>query len=207
LLRVLLFRLGGGDFPLLARKSEGVRTMEHYRLMQRTGCYKRVYRHTAFRIRGKLATAANFLGFPLVFLSILLMLTGCATTLPKDVQRTPSTAFANYNTTSIGQFFEEAALQHPGKSGFTLIQKGRRAFTSRIAMTAFAEKTMDLQYYIWEPDTTGWILALRLVEAADRTTTPLRAGTRASPPWMRIRTSRSASSTRSPTAVGVSLGS
>jgi putative cardiolipin synthase len=142
--------------------------MEHYRLMQKTGCYKRVYRHTAFRIRGKLATAANFLGFPLVLLSIFLMLTGCATTLPTDVQRTPSTAFANYDTTSIGQFFEEAALRHPGKSGFAIIRKGRRAFTGRIAMTAIAEKTIDLQYYIWEPDTTGWILALQLVEAADR---------------------------------------
>ena len=35
-------------------------------------------------------------------------------------------------------------------------------------MTAIAEKTIDLQYYIWEPDTTGRILALRLIEAADR---------------------------------------
>ena len=35
-------------------------------------------------------------------------------------------------------------------------------------MTAIAEKTIDLQYYIWERDTTGRILALRLIEAADR---------------------------------------
>jgi len=136
--------------------------------MQKTGCCKRVYRHTAFCISGKLATAANFWRFLPVFLAILVMLTGCATTLPTDVQRTPSTAFANYDTTSIGQFFEEAALRHPGKSGFAIIRKGRRAFTGRIAMTAIAEKTIDLQYYIWEPDTTGWILALQLVEAADR---------------------------------------
>jgi putative cardiolipin synthase len=142
--------------------------MKYNRLMKKADYYHPVYQRKAFCFHGKPAAAVNFLGFPLVFLSILLMLTGCATTLPKDVQRTPSTAFANYNTTSIGRFFEEAALRHPGKSGFTLIQKGRRAFTSRIAMTAFAEKTMDLQYYIWEPDTTGWILALRLVEAADR---------------------------------------
>ena len=71
-----------------------------------------------FYFQGKPSAAANFLGFPLVFLSILLMLTGCATTLPRDVRRTPSTAFANYDTTSPGKFFEEAALQHPGKSRF-----------------------------------------------------------------------------------------
>ncbi|MEE4605700.1 MAG: hypothetical protein V2J65_30770 [Desulfobacteraceae bacterium] len=96
------------------------------------------------------------------------MLTGCATTLPTDVQRTPSTAIVNYDTISTGQLFEEAALRHLGKSGFAIIRKGRPAFTGRIAMTAMAKKSMDLQHYIWEPDTTGRILVLRLVEAADR---------------------------------------
>jgi putative cardiolipin synthase len=142
--------------------------MEYNRFRKKTDCYRPVYRNKSFRIRGKPAVATNFWGFLAVFLSVLLMLTGCATTLPTDVQRTPSTAFGNYNTTSTGQFFEEAALGHPGKSGFAIIRKGRPAFTGRIAMTAMAEKTLDLQYYIWEPDTTGRILALRLVGAADR---------------------------------------
>ncbi|MGD2100534.1 MAG: phospholipase D family protein, partial [Desulfobacterales bacterium] len=136
--------------------------------MKKTDSYRPFYRHKTFRISGKPAVIANFWEFLLAFLLVLLILTGCATTLPTDVQRPPSTAFADYETTSTGQLFEEAALQHPGKSGFTLIRKGRPAFTGRIAMTAMAEKTMDLQYYIWEPDTTGRILALRLVEAADR---------------------------------------
>jgi putative cardiolipin synthase len=142
--------------------------MKYNRLIKKTDCYSTVYQRKAFCFHVKPSAAANFLGFPLVFLSILLMLAGCATTLPKDVQRTPSTAFANYDTTSAGQLFEEVAQRHPGKSGFSLIQKGRRAFTGRIAMTAIAEKTMDLQYYIWEADTSGRILALRLIEAADR---------------------------------------
>ena len=142
--------------------------MEHYRLMQKTYCHRPDYRHEAFCIRGRPAAAANFLGFLPVFLSVLLMLTACATTLPTDVQRTPSKAFLDYDTTSTAQLFEEAELRHPGKSGFALIRKGRPAFTGRIAMTAMAEKTLDLQYYIWEPDTTGRMLALRLVEAADR---------------------------------------
>ena len=42
------------------------------------------------------------------------------------------------------------------------------AYTLRIAMTAMAEKSMDLQYFIWDFDTTGQIMALRLVDAADR---------------------------------------
>jgi putative cardiolipin synthase len=101
-------------------------------------------------------------------LSVLLLFAGCATRLPTDVQRTPSSAFDRYDTTSLGRLFEEATIQHPGQSGFSLIRKGRPAFTGRIAMTAMAEKSLDLQYYIWERDTTGRILALKLIEAADR---------------------------------------
>jgi putative cardiolipin synthase len=136
--------------------------------MQKNNYDRPAFGHQDFRITAKPVGAVNFLRLLPVFFSILLMLTGCATTLPTDVQRPPSTSFAEYETTSTGQLFEEAALQHPGKSGFAIIRKGRPAFTGRIAMTAIAEKTMDLQYYIWEPDTTGRIFALRLVEAADR---------------------------------------
>ena len=101
-------------------------------------------------------------------LSVLILFAGCATRLPTDVQRAPSSAFDRYDTTSLGRLFEEATVQHPGQSGFTLVRKGRSAFTGRIAMTAMAEKSLDLQYYIWERDTTGRILALKLIEAADR---------------------------------------
>lgn len=101
-------------------------------------------------------------------LSILLTFTGCATRLPTDVQRTPSAAITDPTTTALGRLFEGAAAMHPGESGFALIRKGHPAFTDRIAMTTLAEKSLDLQYYIWEADTTGRILTLRLTEAADR---------------------------------------
>jgi putative cardiolipin synthase len=97
----------------------------------------------------------------------LLAMTGCAT-LPKDVYRTPSTAIEDYESTAMAQLFEETADQYPGNSGFALLRRARPAFTSRIAMAAMAEKSLDLQYYIWEADTTGRILALRLIDAADR---------------------------------------
>jgi putative cardiolipin synthase len=100
-----------------------------------------------------------------LFLSVF---TGCATKLPTDIQRQPSFAIAGHDTTYLGRLFEEAAAEHPGRSGFALIRKGRPAFTERIAMTDLAEKTLDLQYYIWEADTTGRVLALRLCEAANR---------------------------------------
>ena len=39
---------------------------------------------------------------------------------------------------------------------------------ARLAMADLAEKTLDAQYYIWDADTTGRILADRLLRAADR---------------------------------------
>jgi putative cardiolipin synthase len=96
-----------------------------------------------------------------------MLLTGCAT-VPKDYPRTPSTAFPDYTSTAIGAYFEKTAASHPGRSGFGILPDGSRAFTARIAMTELAEKTLDLQYFIWDADTTGRILAERLVRAADR---------------------------------------
>jgi putative cardiolipin synthase len=87
---------------------------------------------------------------------------------PRDDSRTNSTAFPDYLDTSVGQLFEEAAVRHPGKSGFAIIRHGRQAFTARIALTELAEKSLDVQYYIWEVDATGRILAERLIRAAGR---------------------------------------
>ncbi|MEJ2309291.1 MAG: phospholipase D family protein [Gammaproteobacteria bacterium] len=95
------------------------------------------------------------------------LLNGCAS-LPEDYPRTTSTAIANHESTAIGNYFAKEAARHPGKSGFAIIRYGRPAFTSRVALAELAEKSLDLQYYIWEPDATGQILAERLIRAADR---------------------------------------
>jgi putative cardiolipin synthase len=108
----------------------------------------------------------RFPGYCLLLL-IVISTTSCAT-LPEDYPRTTSTAFQKHLETSVGQLFEEVAEQHPDKSGFAIIRHGRKAFTARIALTELAEKSLDVQYYIWEADATGRILAERIVKAADR---------------------------------------
>ncbi|MEA3419256.1 MAG: phospholipase D family protein [Campylobacterota bacterium] len=103
-------------------------------------------------------------------LSILiaaLFLAGC-NSIPKDYPRILSTAYNNQKSTSMGKMIEREAAKHPGKSGFEIIRYGRQAFTARVAMTEMAEKTLDLQYYLWEPDATGQILAYSVLKAADR---------------------------------------
>lgn len=105
--------------------------------------------------------------YAIFLLLIFLLFSGCAS-VPRDYPRTSSTAFEDYLDTSQGRFFEQAAAQHPGESGFSIIRNSRPAFTSRVALTELAEKSLDVQYYIWEGDTTGRILAERMIKAAER---------------------------------------
>lgn len=97
----------------------------------------------------------------------LVLLAGCATT-DKQIVRTPSTAPQQTELTSASQFIQADLEKHPGKSGFVLLDSGEEAFTSRNAMTQVAEKTIDVQYYIWEDDITGAILINQLIKATER---------------------------------------
>ena len=70
--------------------------------------------------------------------------------------------------TRLGQFFGPAADQHPGLSGFSLLDHGREAFIVRLALADLAERSLDMQYYVWDGDTTGRIIIDRVMKAAAR---------------------------------------
>ena len=70
--------------------------------------------------------------------------------------------------TRLGQFFGPTADQHPGLSGFSLLDHGREAFIVRLALCDLAERSLDMQYYVWDGDTTGRIVLDRVMKAADR---------------------------------------
>ena len=118
----------------------------------------------AGRTRHPLSARLRWICFSLVLTGLFV---GCAS-VPKDYPRTRSTAFQDHQNTTIGTYVSRAAAVHPGESGFAIIRDGRPAFTARVTFTELAEKSLDLQYYIWEGDATGRILAERLAQAADR---------------------------------------
>ena len=97
----------------------------------------------------------------------VVLLNGCAS-VPKDYPRTQSVSFPDHASTTVGAYLAKAAAGRADQSGFAIFPDGRRAFTSRIAMTELAEKTLDLQYFIWDQDATGRVLVEHLVHAADR---------------------------------------
>ncbi len=103
----------------------------------------------------------------LFLLAMSLLLAGCAS-LHEDYPRTSSVALADHGTTTLAKLLSPAADAHPGRSGFAIIRDGQAAFTARLALSELAEKTLDLQYFIWEADESGRILTQRLLQAADR---------------------------------------
>jgi putative cardiolipin synthase len=97
----------------------------------------------------------------------LAVATGCSaynTAYP----RLPSTAFRDDPTTTLGRLFESPAAAHPGESGVESMRYGPMALKARLALADLAERSLDLQYYIWDADRSGYLLADRIIRAADR---------------------------------------
>jgi putative cardiolipin synthase len=107
--------------------------------------------------------------FALIVFFISLILCGCATLPPGgDVPKSVSTAIDHPELTNLGLLFGIEADAHPGNSGFRLIPAGVDGFQLRMQMINAAERSLDLQYYIFHSDETGNLLTEAVLQAADR---------------------------------------
>jgi putative cardiolipin synthase len=70
--------------------------------------------------------------------------------------------------TRLGKATEPLLNQHPEKSGIRLVENPKDAFAVRLHLLSIAQKTIDLQYYIWQKDISGTLLFEALTEAAGR---------------------------------------
>ena len=98
---------------------------------------------------------------------LLVLLHGCAT-IPYDYPRPVSSALYRPEGTSLGKEIQARAVNHPGTSGFYLLPTGIDAFATRARLIDRAEKTLDLQYYLFHDDLTGKFIFDRIIAAADR---------------------------------------
>jgi len=100
---------------------------------------------------------------------VVALLSGCASLPPgSDFSKTASSALANPEETRLGRQFENAAREHNGNSGFRIIPVGADGFLTRMQMINAAERTLDLQYFIFRGDETGRLLTDAVLHAADR---------------------------------------
>lgn len=94
---------------------------------------------------------------------------GCAS-LPSNTGRTPSTAFAAPQQTALGRLVQERRAREGARhqSGFHLLDSVDAAFTSRLALIAAAQRSLDLQYYAIHADASTETLLQALRDAARR---------------------------------------
>ncbi|MCC5972871.1 MAG: phospholipase D family protein [Rubellimicrobium sp.] len=112
------------------------------------------------------------------FLRILLVvLTGLAVTilvlrllfpLPPRPSDPATTALPARTETRLGAALMPPMAVHEGRDGIVPLADGRDALAARILLLRAAEESVDLQYYIWQTDTTGWILLDEVRAAAER---------------------------------------
>ncbi|NIF76041.1 phospholipase D family protein [Paraburkholderia sp. Cy-641] len=98
---------------------------------------------------------------------LFLVLTSCAS-LPPQSSQSKTFALQNPDTTRLGARFSRGEQNHPGESAFHLLQDPVDAIAARVELAESADRTLDLQYYIWHDDLTGRELAAALLGAADR---------------------------------------
>jgi len=87
--------------------------------------------------------------------------------LPEATART-SLALLDTGDTRLGRALEALAASHVGLSGIHPLQDAHDAFAARMLLARAAERTLDVQYYIWRQDLTGLLLFEALHRAAER---------------------------------------
>ncbi|HAJ91465.1 MAG TPA: hypothetical protein DCO71_02390, partial [Gammaproteobacteria bacterium] len=99
----------------------------------------------------------------------LLLLSGCATHQLRDIPLQPSYAQIPSQSGTLFQVAQQIEAQNGvGKSTYLALSDNLDALRWRLLLADLATGTIDAQYYLWNGDESGRLLALHLIEAADR---------------------------------------
>ena len=95
-------------------------------------------------------------------------LAACAT-LPARIAPAPEAALPIAQYGSLADFAERIeAMLGGGESAHWLLDRNQLALSARLALVDEAAVSLDLQYFIWQSDASGHLLADRVLHAADR---------------------------------------
>ena len=101
-------------------------------------------------------------------LAMLAATAAACSSLRPDTPKSITHALDPTIDTPAARYVHRQLEAHNGLSGFRLLTKSDNALLSRVALTDEARHSIDLQYYIFNNDATGRLLAQRLLAAADR---------------------------------------
>jgi putative cardiolipin synthase len=98
---------------------------------------------------------------------VVVVVTGCAT-LPPPKDRVETAALTDTAETRLGRAIAPSVAANPGKTGIRELPDPRDAFAARVLLADAAEKSLDVQYFIWNGDHVGYLLFQALWQAAER---------------------------------------
>lgn len=98
---------------------------------------------------------------------VTILLAGCATPLPEH-DHPDSSALPPTEEGLLNYYVKKQPANAADQSGFMLLETGADALAARLLLIDLAQSSIDLQYYIYAPDTTGLLIGERLLAAAQR---------------------------------------
>jgi putative cardiolipin synthase len=101
-------------------------------------------------------------------LPVLALLVSACAELPPRPALPPQEAVPVGSGTRLDSMIGPVEAAHPGAAGFHLVSTGPTAFALRARTAQLADRSLDVQTYIWDNDLTGRYLAYALLTAADR---------------------------------------
>jgi putative cardiolipin synthase len=102
-----------------------------------------------------------------LLVAFVVVVTGCAT-LPPPKDRLESAALTDTAATRLGRAIAPGVAANPGKTGIHALPDPRNAFAVRVLLAGAADKSLDVQYFIWHGDHVGYLLFQALWQAAER---------------------------------------
>jgi len=104
----------------------------------------------------------------LISCSLIFGLSGCST-LPKQVPQPVEYGFSTKTEeTALAKIITPLRDANPGLTGYRVLFDPLEALAARLELIEKSEKTLDLQYYIWDNDKIGSMALHSIIEAADR---------------------------------------
>jgi len=100
-------------------------------------------------------------------LLVVALVTGCAG-LPSLQDRPATHALQPSADGPLGRAVLPLVQQHPGLTGVIPIADGHVAFGVRASLARSATRSIDIQTFIWHPDSTGTLLFEEVMRAAER---------------------------------------
>ena len=100
--------------------------------------------------------------------SLILGIPACST-LPKQMPQPMEYAFSTpTEETALAKIVLPQRNANPGLTGYHVLYDPLEALAARLELINKAEKSLDLQYYIWDNDKIGAMALHAIIQAADR---------------------------------------